>query len=237
MKTIDSKNLVLLFMCLGLFMHNPVYAQHLPFQGKLFENGQPVDTLKTFQFSIASGSIAWSETQMVQVNNGLYAVVLGADTILPDSLFKQQVPLNLIIHVNGSLLDSVQIYPPIEADPTVPKGIIVMWSGSIGNIPLGWVLCDGVSGTPDLRDKFIVGAGDSYAVDSTGGEAEHTLIIEEMPAHTHSYRYFPAWNFSGDSEMGAKGNPDDNHQTGSQGGNLPHENRPPYYALAYIMKL
>lgn len=51
----------------------------------------------------------------------------------------------------------------------VPTGGIIMWSGSIGAIPAGYVICDGTNGTPDLRDRFIVGAGNSYSVGNTGG--------------------------------------------------------------------
>ena len=67
---------------------------------------------------------------------------------------------------------------------TVPKGSILMWSGSIGTIPAGWALCNGANGTPDLRDRFIVGAGLSYSVAATGGSttADHTHPIA---AHYH----------------------------------------------------
>ena len=44
-----------------------------------------------------------------------------------------------------------------------------MWSGSIGAIPVGYYLCNGSNGTPDLRDRFVVGAGNTYAVGNTGG--------------------------------------------------------------------
>jgi hypothetical protein len=63
-----------------------------------------------------------------------------------------------------------------------PSGGIVMWSGLISAIPSGWYLCNGANGTPDLRDRFIVGAGSSYAVNATGGSADSTL-----PSHTHTY--------------------------------------------------
>jgi hypothetical protein len=59
--------------------------------------------------------------------------------------------------------------------------MIILWSGSIASIPSGFALCDGTSGTPDLRDRFIVGAGSTYAVDATGGSADATL-----PTHTHT---------------------------------------------------
>lgn len=57
----------------------------------------------------------------------------------------------------------------------VPAGVITMWSGSSASIPTGWVLCNGTNGTPDLTDKFIIGAGGSYAVDSTGGSTTYTI--------------------------------------------------------------
>ena len=51
----------------------------------------------------------------------------------------------------------------------IPAGSIIIWSGSIGSIPVGYYLCNGSNGTPDLRDKFVVGAGSTYAVGNTGG--------------------------------------------------------------------
>ena len=56
----------------------------------------------------------------------------------------------------------------------VPSGIIALWSGSAGSIPAGWALCDGNNATPDLRDRYIVGAGGVYAVGNTGGATNHT---------------------------------------------------------------
>lgn len=67
----------------------------------------------------------------------------------------------------------------------IPAGIITMWSGSIATIPTGWALCNGSNGTPDLRNRFIVGAGSTYSVDATGGSATTTLTANELPAHTH----------------------------------------------------
>jgi hypothetical protein len=68
----------------------------------------------------------------------------------------------------------------------LPAGFIGMWSGSIVGIPTGWYLCDGTNGTPDLRDRFIVGAGTSYAPGDTGGSETAQLTTDELPAHTHS---------------------------------------------------
>jgi microcystin-dependent protein len=69
---------------------------------------------------------------------------------------------------------------------TIPSGLIAMWSGSIGSIPSGWYLCDGSNGTPNLTDRFIIGAGSSYAVNGNGGSSSVTLTTNNMPAHTHT---------------------------------------------------
>lgn len=65
---------------------------------------------------------------------------------------------------------------------SVPPGGIIMWSGT--TIPDGWLLCDGTNGTPDLRDRFILGAGNTYAVGNTGGS--NTISAANLPPHTHS---------------------------------------------------
>lgn len=87
----------------------------------------------------------------------------------------------------------------------VPAGIVAMWSGSAASIPAGWRLCDGGGGTPDLRDRFVVGVGPSHSQGATGGAASiltdaagahahslpadtgsHALTVPELPAHSHS---------------------------------------------------
>jgi microcystin-dependent protein len=65
-------------------------------------------------------------------------------------------------------------------------GMIMLWSGSIGTIPAGWALCNGTGGTPDLRNRFIVGAGSTYAVDATGGALTDTATSAAGGAHTHT---------------------------------------------------
>ncbi len=130
-------------------------------------------------------------------------------------------------------------------DDSVPQGVIAMWSGSIKNIPSGWALCDGKNGTPDLRNRFIVGAGNSYAIGNTGGEKEVVLTIAQMPRHDHGVmEYAGPWK-SGVTNLNAHISASTNGWSSSftsfTGGNtngetVAHENRPPYYALAYIMK-
>lgn len=75
----------------------------------------------------------------------------------------------------------------------VPSGGIIIWSGSSASIPSGWFLCNGSNSTPDLRDKFVVGAGSTYAVGATGGATtgtptinSYTLTTSDIPSHSHA---------------------------------------------------
>jgi microcystin-dependent protein len=94
----------------------------------------------------------------------------------------------------GTTFPAVAGYTNFIADGTncvgsfggTPTGIIAIWSGSVATIPMGWLLCDGTNGTLDLRDKFIVGAGGTYAVGDTGGSNTFTLTNAQMPSHTHT---------------------------------------------------
>jgi hypothetical protein len=141
-----------------------------------------------------------------------------------------------------------------------PSGGIIMWSGSIASIPSGWVLCNGSNSTPDLRNRFIVGAGSTYAVDDTGGSADATLVSHTHTAtsavtdtgHTHS---LTAWHTGASPGSGGGADPGqrlsgsgavstDTITTGitvatsvsTEGSSGTNANLPPYYALAYIMK-
>jgi hypothetical protein len=140
-----------------------------------------------------------------------------------------------------------------------PSGGIIMWSGSIVSIPSGWYLCDGTNGTPDLRNRFIVGAGSTYAVAATGGSADavvvahtHTGTTDSNGAHTHtvpsggygsaggSVRYSSTdnsnvWNNLAQT-TGSNGAHTHTFTTASAGTSGTNANLPPYYALAYIMK-
>jgi hypothetical protein len=71
--------------------------------------------------------------------------------------------------------------PTFSGNGTIPVGGIIMWSGSIASIPTGWALCDGSSGTPNLTDRFVVGAGSGYSVDATGGSANAVVV-----SHSHT---------------------------------------------------
>ena len=222
--------------------------------------------------------------------------------------------------------NTTQLATTAFVQAAIPSGIILMWSGSIASIPGGWALCNGSNGTPDLRDRFVVGAGSTYAVGATGGANTVTLDATMIPSHTHtvtttgstSSENAHSHTFSGTTGnmsanashshnisdpshshvlgnsgntggldlggwsgpyMMASGVKDSNWSTTTQnattgitinstsvehthtysgttstqaahthtltlsstaastGGGLAHENRPPYYALAYIMRL
>jgi len=140
-------------------------------------------------------------------------------------------------------------------------GMILLWSGAIANIPNGWSLCDGTNGTPNLTDRFVVGAGNSYAVDATGGSADAVVV-----SHTHSFsgttdgagsHSHTVTTFGSLFDRGVSGDGtnlcinstsrststvgDHTHSfsgtTASAGESGTNKNLPPYYALAYIMKL
>jgi hypothetical protein len=145
----------------------------------------------------------------------------------------------------------------------IPIGGIIMWYGSVANIPISWRLCDGQSHstaigtiqTPDLRGQFVVGAGTDtqnawgfdattgaqtftngqshVGVGSTGGSVAHQLTEEELAAHTHSFQIESTSGGGGNNTVGGTVTTN----TSSTGDDKYHENRPPYYALAYIMRI
>lgn len=131
----------------------------------------------------------------------------------------------------------------------LPTGIILMWSGSIASIPTGWNLCNGANGTPDLRDRFIVGAGSTYSVAATGGSANATLVSHTHtvtdPGHTHNSVGNGAPNGGGagialtnpgNSPGLATASAFTGISLSTEGSSATNANLPPYYALAYIMK-
>jgi hypothetical protein len=78
-----------------------------------------------------------------------------------------------------------------------PSGGIIMWSGSIASIPSGWFLCDGANGTPNLRDRFVVGAGSTYAVNATGGSADAIVVSHTHTASTSTAGNHQHYTFNG----------------------------------------
>jgi len=253
-------------------------------------------------YSASSGGVPlweeqWTGSSSVAVSDGLFNVMLGSLTPIPqgtitgnNSLFlgitvgsddemTPRVQLGSVPYAtqaltvpdsavstaklaNAAVTNAKIANGAITADKLapglslIPPGTIVMWSGSLATIPSGWALCDGANGTPDLRDRFVVGAGGTYSVASTGGQNSVTLTVDQMPAHSHSATANSggSMEFSQSSSHGGgnvyygmgtiyyKDNIRKNEHThavtvANAGGGQAHENRPPYYALAFIMKL
>ena len=162
---------------------------------------------------------------------------------------------------SGQVLTSNGTVSPVtweDPPPSFPIDGIILWAGTTA--PTGWYICDGANGTPDLSNRFVVGYGDQYPIGDTGGASTVTLTTSQIPshrhyfsgttnttgAHTHSYSqpYNSGSAASGSltrrsirsASTGSAG--DHNHtiagNTDYEGSGNSHENRPPYYALAYI---
>jgi|GEM_PF-2182124 len=194
-----------------------------------------VTTIKIADLNVTRGKL-----EADAVNNSK----LADDAVQNENIVNQTIgveklfPTGLLPGLDGSQLINII---------TVPEGLIAMWHGDIVNIPVGWALCDGGNGTPDLREKFIIGTTELadgtvgiHPINSTGGSTDsgpHTLTIAELAAHTHTYTIHPGRSEGGDNAN--VGNPSSS-VTGSAGGGQPHTHSgslPPYYALAYIMRL
>lgn len=204
-------------------------------------------------------------------NGGVYAntnpIVLGTDG-RPQTEIWLTYGYNYKFVLQDSSYNTIQtydnIYGIIGVAPTtqasIPSGLIAIWSGAVGSIPSGWYLCNGQNGTPDLRDSFILGAGNTYAVGATGGSKDaivvshtHTATSTSTvtdPGHNHTYNQ--ATNTlpqSGNSTQVFTSNTSQSTSTASTGITVAttttnatagvsgtNANLPPYYALAYIMK-
>ena len=124
------------------------------------------------------------------------------------------------------------------------SGMIIMWNSTVASIPTGFVLCDGQNNTPDLRGRFVIGHHPSnvdYDVNATGGAEDVTLTINQIPSHKHdttvdNTKLFPSNGQTSIGFGGAGSYPATTFTMSNTGGGQSHENRPPYYALCYIMK-
>lgn len=162
----------------------------------------------------------------------------------------------LIVNAAANQIQEISDSDGLIGNGTIPIGGIIMWSGTIANIPTGWALCDGTNSTPNLTDKFIVGAGSGYAVANTGGSANaivvshtHTASTSTAGAHTHDVTVPASGQFDVQgndldvptanngtyttSSAGSHSHTVTVDSTGSSGINA---NLPPYYALAFIMR-
>jgi microcystin-dependent protein len=223
--------------------------------------------LNPFQAASGSGNISSSVTgnlgigtsapsEKLEVNGNIKAgnIITSGNITASNANISGPLTTGNITASNISSVGNISSTGNISASTFIGKGVIpiggiIMWSGSIGSIPSGWALCNGGNGTPNLSGRFIVSVGTyteptgtyTYAVGNTGGEARHKLTLGEMPSHSHA---FDIAEFRSDqTEAGTTGGGYEvgsgytTITTDSKGGNQSHENRPPYYVLAYIMRI
>lgn len=201
-------------------------------------------------------------------------IILGTDGKLPNELWLQSgYSYKFIVEdVNDNVLNTYDNIAGIltqipTSTATVPTGCILIWSGSVGSIPSGFNLCDGTNGTPDLRNSFVLGAGNLYAIGQTGGSTDAIVVSHNHtatsavtdPGHSHNFVQMQSYSGyfqpvapdripQGNGVVGIQTSASNiintnttgvtvattNASAGTSGSNA---NMPPYYALAYIMKL
>lgn len=219
-----------------------------------------------------------AQTKSIISNSNTFydEVIIGDEADYPDNDKIKQKDVTINVYSNSETLPRASLKftrYSVSSDISVPKGSIIPWYGDKANIPDGFALCDGTKGTPDLRNRFIVGAGGAYKLANTGGENTVKLNATQVGSHYHRFGYHSdnntgyfltsagsfvkapleswvragKWNGSGGG--GYNGWDGGNGTNFGKGQNLvtsnavataaqqPHENRPPYYALFYIMKV
>jgi hypothetical protein len=138
----------------------------------------------------------------------------GTDDVLDEQQVEDYIFDEPVDLPEGSTLDGEDL------GGGLPAGVVVMWSGDIDQIPEGWALCDGNDGTPDLRDRFVLGAGDTMAIGDSGGN----------PIGSLGYTTGNAVDTYGQCGTHCGGLTVVTSVTGVGGD-------PSYYALAYIVRL
>lgn len=223
--------------------------------------------------SISYGNLASQSKSIISNSGDFYdEVVVGSESTYPlDEKIKQKECLIRVYKGSETVpRASLRLMRYSVEASSIPQGTILSWFGQLANIPSGFAVCDGKNGTPDLRNRFIVGAGDAYKLSDIGGEDAVKLEPSQTSSHYHTFGYhnannngyfittaskkinadrpagtYPAkWNGSGgggwygwDGSGWAGGQNLVTSLTVATEAQKPHENRPPFYALHYIMKL
>ena len=224
-------------------------------------NGVPLSGGLIYQYQAGSSTLLTTYTTVNGTVANANPIVLDASGRLTNEIWMQTgYSYKFIIQTSGgSTLQTLDnLYPILQnapaSAPALPSGAIILWSGSIGSIPSGYVLCDGTNSTPDLRDRFIVAAGNNYSVGQTGGSADSIVVshthtatsVVTDPGHLHNV------GASVNGQPGAYGNYAGNTNTiqsatattgitvattnASTGVSGTGANNPLFYALAFIMK-
>ena len=228
--------------------------------------GLPLSGGKLYSYQAGSSTPLATYTTVSGLIANANPIILGTDGRAPNEIWLTY-GYNYKFILQDSASATIATYDDIygilgtipAASSTLPSGMILLWSGSIGSIPAGYLLCDGTSSTPDLRNSFIIGAGSTYSVNQTGGSADAIVVSHTHTAtsvvtdsgHTHTTgttgttylndvsggggRTHPASNGGSTSGTATTGitvaTTNATAGTSGTGANLP-----PYYALCYIMK-
>ena len=234
------------------------------------------------QYALAKGELiratkytelAAQEKTNIQNSNGFQdEVVVSAESVVDSTTKKKEVTVRVYKTGEASPRSSVIVTRYNKyMDSSLPSGSIIPWYGNASSIPNGFRLCNGTNGTPDLRNRFVVGAGSTYGLGNTGGADSVKLTGTQIGKHFHRFGYNKSsnggmWPRSTDYSAIPEYPPNTvaTKWNGSGGGNWngwdnggpaylltnlvtsyavataaqeSHENRPPYYALYYIMKV
>jgi len=217
-----------------------------PFSGSEMWWGVSVDTTFPVTFRASNEVHDIHEIRFVRLSateqSGMIQVSIRADDELAKLRDFNPAMYYTIMQIEAMLRD---YYTQTQVNAlVVPVGGIIMWTQGITNIPTGWALCDGrtVNGmtTPDLSGRFVVGyhdEADNYGIlGKTGGESHHQLTVDELPEHDHSYEKPYNVINAGDGTLTAYVSCV-TEKTLKTGGNQAFDNRPPYYVVAYIMRV
>jgi hypothetical protein len=229
-------------------------------------NGAPLNAGKIYTYQAGSSTPLATYTSSSGLTANANPIILGTSGRPPNDIwltegyfykFILKDSSDVTIQTYDNLYGIIGATPP--AATPIPAGGIFLWSGSIGSIPAGYVLCNGSNGTPDLRDRFVVGAGSTYSVDATGGSANAIVVSHTHtatsttaitdPGHTHTTNEtIVASSGIGRYNTGGGGGivSINSNTTGitaattttvaTAGTSGTNANLPPYYALCYIMK-
>ena len=147
-----------------------------------------------------------------------------------NDLFCETFPISEFVYVFrfANKERPLMAYHKMDLTPDFPDGAICLWEGAILDIPEDWYLCDGNNYTPDLRNKFIPGAGNLYAVGATGGNLTHSHTFTG-DGHFHDI-------ISGPHIAGGTDYNDFTSTAAITGTTQTKNHLPPYKSYAYIMK-
>ena len=221
--------------------------------------GLPLSGGKLYSYQAGSSTPLATYTTVSGLIANANPIILGTDGRTPNEIwltFGYNYKFILQDSNNATIATYDDIYGILGTIPAVasvlPTGMILLWSGSIGSIPAGFLLCDGNNSTPDLRNRFIVGAGSTYSVNQTGGSADAIVVshnhtatsVVTDPGHFHTSAVPASTITSGTEVNGAVSGNTGTKVTGitvattntAAGTSGTGANLPPYFALCYIMK-